>query len=81
MTLNNRIIDRKISQLWTKTGNSKVTSKETLMFINHIDEWLASTGDSVSPKTIQMAHNQVYNRQIGLRPSQHMLVLPSLQSA
>ena len=35
----------------------------------------------VSPKNKQMAHNQVYNRQIGLRPSQHMLVLPSVQSA
>ena len=34
----------------------------------------------VSPKNKQMAHNQVYNRQIGLRPSQHMLVLSSLQS-
>ena len=38
---------------------------------------------NVSPKNKQTAHNQVYNRQIGLRPSQHMLVLhvPSMQSA
>ena len=35
----------------------------------------------VSPKNKQTAHNQVYNRQLGLRPSQHMLVLPSVQSA
>ena len=35
----------------------------------------------ISPKNKQMAHNQVYNRQIALRPSQHLLVLPSMQSA
>ena len=35
----------------------------------------------VSSKNKQTAHNQVYIRQIGLRPSQHMLVLPSVQSA
>ena len=39
------------------------------------------TGTHVNPKNKQTAHNQVYNRQIGLRPSQHMLVLPSVQSA
>ena len=38
-------------------------------------------GAYVSPKNKQTAHNQVYNRQIGLRPSQDMFVLPSVQSA
>ena len=38
-------------------------------------------GFNVSSKNKQTAHNQVYIRQIGLRPSQHMLVLPSVQSA
>ena len=44
-------------------------------FIFSLFRFLMHSGHSehhnVSPKNKQMAHNQVYNRQIGLRPSQH----------
>ena len=78
-----------MSQSWNESSYSLIWVSIFVAFCSlHLPDAASTQEDSllisiacVSPKNKQMAHNQVYNRLIGLRPSQHMLLLPSVQSA